>query len=391
MRLVADSGLWRIGPRDTPLVASPMLTAVLEVSGAVLSWTVDDPPGDASAQITFTDLARADWLWRILGESGHVALAAALEAVAPVPDQPDGMELGGVDIVPGSIDPLRRLAMGHWLRRWWPASRRDGIAGLNRALLDVEVALLTDDAQGFFTDDTLDSDVAQLLAPHVTALTTHVRSDDARIVDLVRAGAGLADEVGLEDVGWPELQAALDDSSLITTIASGRRDDYALAAGSDVGLGRQGAGASIFQGVASIDWSAVPPGVFDAAENTVEWTVEVTGAAASAVVRAAVIGPDPATGIAVRLRSPAVTSIGALDADGRATLPLVDTQQRPLTEHAAWDHDWPTAAVIVGAQISNVAESRDTRDRVRGFARLRMDQPGDDAFLAEILASESGY
>ena len=389
MRLVADSGLWRIGPRDTPLVAPPMLTAVLEVSGAVLSWTVDDPPDDASAQITFTDVVRADWLWRVLGESGHVVLASTVGATDRVNDHPDSIELAGVDIVPGSMDQLRRLAMGHWLRRWWPASRRDGIAALDRALLDVELALLTVGTQGFFTEDTLDSDVAQLLAPHATALTTHVGSDDARIMDLVRAGAGLADEVGLEDVGWPELQAALDDSALIATVAT--RDDYALAAGSDVGLGRHAGGTPIAQGVASIDWSAVPPAIFDAAENTVEWSVEVTGAAASAVVRAAVIGPDAATGIAVRLRSRSISSTGALDADGRVTLPLVDTQQRPLTEQVAWDHDWPATAVIIGVQISDVTESRDTRDRVRSLARLRMDHPGDDAFLAEILASESAY
>jgi hypothetical protein len=388
MRLVADTGLWRTGPHDTPLAAPPMLTAVLEVSGAVLSWTVDDPPGDAAAQITLTDLTRADWLWRVLGESGHVALTSALGAVAPAADPPDGIEVIDVAIVPGSMDPLRRLAMGHWLRRWWPASRRDGIAGLNRALLDVEVALLTDDAQGFFTDDTLDSDVAGLLAPHAASLTTHVRSDDVRVVALVRAGAGLADEVGLEDHGWPELQAALDDSTVTATTASGRRDDYALAAGSDTVPRR---GTSITQGVASIDWGAVPPGIFDAAENTVEWSVEVTGAAASAVVRAAVIGPDPATGIAVRLRSQAVSSTGALDADGRATLPLVDTQQRPVTEQVAWDHDWQTTAVIIGREISSGTESRDIRDRVRRFARLRLDQPRDDAFLAEILASESAY
>ena len=388
MRLVADAGLWRIGSRDTPLVAPPMLTAVLEVSGAVLSWTVDDPPGDAAAQITFTDLARADWLWRILGESGHVALTSALGSVAPAADPPAGIEVIDVDIVPGSLDPLRRLAVGHWLRRWWPASRRDGIAALNRALLDVEVALLTDDAQGFFSDDTLDSDVAGLLAPHAAALTTHVRSDDARIVALVRAGAGLADEVGLEGVGWPELQAVLDDSIVITTTASGRRDDYALAAGSDAVPWRE---TSIAQGAASIDWGAVPPGIFDAAESTVEWRVEVTGAAASAVVRTAVIGPDPATGIAVRLRSQAVSGTGALAADGRATLPLVDTQQRPLTERVAWNHDWLTTAVTIGAEIANPTESRDVRDRVRRLARLRMDQPGEDAFLAEVLASESAY
>ena len=83
--------------------------------------------------------------------------------------------------------------------------------------------------------------------------------------------------------------------------------------------------------------------------------------------------------------------IGRLDADGRATLPLVDTQQRPLTQQVAWGHDWPTTAVIIGAEISDATESRDVRDRVRRLARLRMDQPGDDAFLAEILASESAY
>ena len=75
MRLVADSGLWTAGPADEPLTATP-LVAVLEVSGAVLSWIVDDPPTDAATRITFSDLARADWLWRILGESGHVAVAS---------------------------------------------------------------------------------------------------------------------------------------------------------------------------------------------------------------------------------------------------------------------------------------------------------------------------
>ena len=176
-------------PRHTPLAA------VLEVSGAVLSWTIDDPAGDAPTQITFTDLARADWLWRVLGESGHVALAFARWKAR----QRSSIELTGVDIVPGSVDPLRRLAIGHWLRRWWPASRQDGIAGLDRALLDVEVALLTVGAQGFFTDDTLDSDVAELLAPHAAALISHAAGDDPRMVDLVRAGAGLADEIGVDD------------------------------------------------------------------------------------------------------------------------------------------------------------------------------------------------
>ncbi|MGA9673976.1 MAG: hypothetical protein WBR28_01580 [Mycobacterium sp.] len=246
---------------------------------------------------------------------------------------------------------LRRLALGHWLRRWWPASQRDGIAGLDRALLDVEVALLTADAQGFFTDDTLDSDVAELLAPHAPALNMHVRDDDPRIRDLVRAGAGLADDIGVDGVGWSELFAALHDSSAILEMPTGCRDDHALAAGSDAGP--RGA-APIARGVASIN----------------------------------IIGPDPATGVTVLVRSGEVGGSGALDADGHARLPLLDAQQRPLTESVAWDHDWTNTSVVVGADRS---ELRETRERVRGWARARLDPPAADAFLAEILAGESSY
>ncbi|OMC23965.1 hypothetical protein A5739_21725 [Mycobacterium colombiense] len=379
MRLVADSGLWSTGSDDT--AAATPLVVLLEVSGAVLSWTLDDPD-DAAPHITFTDVSRADWLWRILGEAGHVAVVSAVDGAA---GRPHSIELTGVELVPGSVAPLRRLATGHWLRRWWPASRQDGIAGLDRALLDVEVALLTAGAQSFFPDDTLDSDMTQLLAPHAAALISHVRSADSRVVDLVRAGAGLADEIGTDDDDWSELIAAVDDSSLIVTLPSDRRDDYALAAGA--GSGPRGAGA-IARGVASVAWSGVPPAIFDAGENTVGWSIETAGATAVAAVQAAVIGPDPATGIAVRLRSAAIDGTGTLDAAGRATLPLEDGQGRALTESAAWDHDWSATSVVVGAETP---ESAETRERVRGWVRARLDLPPRDAFLAEILASESAY
>jgi hypothetical protein len=378
MRLVADSGLWVAGHETE----APPLAAVLEVSGAVLSWTIDGPP--EAVQLTLTDPSRADWMWRVFGDAGHVALASALA------NEPQSIDLGGVEIVPGTVDPLRRLAVGHWLRRWWPASRQDGIAGLDRALLDVEVALLTAGAQDYFFDDTLDSDVVELLAPHASALITHVHGGDRRTLDLVRAGAGLADEVGMNTAGWSELHAALDDSSAIAELArpGGRRDDYALAAG----VGGQPRGAvQIARGVASVDWSAVPPAVFDAGEDTVDWNVEVAGTAVVAVVRAAVIGPDPATGVAVQLRSGAISGGGALDADGRATLTLIDDRQRPVKESAAWDHDWSATAVVVGASVSGATETRETRERVRRWARTRLDRPADDAFLAEILAAESDY
>jgi hypothetical protein len=379
MRLVADSGLWSTEPLGA--TAATPLVALLEVSGAVLAWTVDDP-ADAAPYITFTDVPRADWLWRILGEAGHVALVSAVDGAS---GRPHSIELTGVDLLPGSVAPLRRLATGHWLRRWWPASRKDGIAGLDRALLDVEVALLTAGAQSFFPDDTLDSDVAQLLEPHAAALISHVGSDDSRVVNLVRAGAELAEEIGTENDQWSELIAAVEDSKLTLTLPSDRRDDYALAAG--VGTGPGGAGA-IARGVASIAWSGVPPAIFDAGENTVDWRIEASGSAVVAVVQAAVIGPDPATGIAVRLHSAATDGTGTLDATGRATLPLEDGRRRALAESAAWDHDWSATSVVVGA---GTPESPEIRERVRRWARTRLDLPPRDAFLAEILASESAY
>jgi hypothetical protein len=209
---------------------------------------------------------------------------------------------------------------------------------------------------------------------------------------VVRAGAGLADEVGVEDIGWAELFAALDDSSVMPAAVpdqpSGLRDDYALAAGSDTSP--RGA-TPIARGVASINWGAVPPGIFDAGEDTIDWRVEIAGTAPVAVVRAALIGLDPATGVAVQLQCGVVDGTAALDAGGRATVPLVDAQQRPMTESAAWDHDWSATSVLIGAQVSGATETRETRERVRHWVRARLDRPADDAFLAEILASESAY
>jgi hypothetical protein len=361
MRLVADSGLWSTGQ----LPAHPQLTAVLEVSGAVLSWTVDDP--STAAQITFTDPARADWLWRVLGETGHSALAAALDGRTP-----DAVvELTGVNVPPESLEPLRRLALGHWLRRWWPASRRDGIAALDGAILDAEIAMLTAAAQDYFTDDTFDSDVAALLRPHAAALSAHLHGGDPRVIELVRTCAELADDVG---VGFGEA----DGVTL-------HRDDYALAAGSDPD--RYGSGA-IATGADSVNWGAVPPGIFDAAERTVGWRIEAADGLTKAVVRVELSGHGLASGIVVRLRSGDLGGSGVLDADGVAVFPVVDGQQQPVTESAAWDHDWRSSVVTLGA---DVPESPQTRERIRDFARARLRGPARDAFLAEVLAAESDY
>ncbi|MDT5186109.1 MAG: hypothetical protein QOI29_4267 [Mycobacterium sp.] len=89
----------------------------------------------------------------------------------------------------------------------------------------------------------------------------------------------------------------------------------------------------------------------------------------------------------MRLRSGDLGGSGALDADGVADFPLVDGQQ-PVTESVAWDHDWRSTAVTVGVDVD---ESRQTRERIRDFARARLRGPAGDAFLAEVLAAESDY
>jgi hypothetical protein len=331
-----------------------------------LSWTVDDPALDA--QITFTELSRADWLWRVLGQPGHRAVASAVDGASP--DDALTVDVSDVDVLPGSLDPLRRLAVGHWLRRWWPASQRDGIAVLDATLLDAEIALLTAGAEDFFTDDTFDSDVAAVLRPHAAALNAHVQQGDPRVVELVRKCTDLADDVGIV---------------FEATVDAAHRDDYALAAGGDTDKSTP---AMIASGVDSVAWSAVPAGIFDAAEDTVNWSIEAADEAVTAVVRVALSGLGSPNGIAVRLRSGPFGGAGVLGADGRAAFPVLDSQDEPISESAAWGHDWRTSVLSIGAETGETAQ---TRERVRDYARSRLAAPAQDAFLAEILAAESDY
>lgn len=374
MRLVTESGLWQTGPTAAPVP----LAAVLEVDGAVLSWTVDEP--DSPAQITFTDLTRADWLWQLVGEDGHQAIAAR---AAGSSDGSEEIDLAGVEVRPGSLDRLRRLAVGHWLRRWWPASVRDGIAGLNPAVLDAEIAVATVGADEFFGENTLDSDIAGLLAPHADELRTQLVLGDPRVVDLVNRCVGLAGDVGLEAPGWAELADAVEGAAVGPVAA--RPDDYALAAGR--GGGPQPSDV-VARGVASMAWGGVPGGVFDTADGTVEWTVAVEESGPVALVRTAVIGPASPAGISVTLRQNGFHATGSLDEHGRATAPLLAGDGRPATVHEAWDTDWSGAGVTVGIGVD---EPPQVRDRIRRFARRRLSAPQPDAYLAEILAAESDY
>lgn len=368
MRFVADSGLWSTGPTAAP----DPLTAVIELAGAVLSWTIDDahPDTNSVARLSITDITCVDWLWRVVGETGHAAIVAALATDTVPMGERDVPEVG---FIAGALDPLWRLALGHWLRRWWPASQRDGIAELDGALLDGELALLTAAAEDYFGDGTLDSEFTALLRPHTVALATLRQAGDRRVADLVEACAELAQDNGVD------VDAAVAPATLR------RRDDYALAAGSG---SIDSSGPGIATGVRALSWAGVPPGVFDAAEDTVDWRIAVDGGAVSAVVGVGLSGAVSPQGVAVAVRSGALHGAGELDDGGRAVLELLDGANVPVTESAAWNHDWRTVEVMVGAGVD---ESAEVRDRVRACARARLRRPGADAFLAEVLAAESDY
>ncbi|MEZ0052931.1 hypothetical protein ABIA30_003956 [Mycobacterium sp. MAA66] len=366
MKLVADSGLWSVGTA----VAAPPAVALVELAGAVLEWTVDE--SSSAARITFTDVAAADWLWRLVGSGGHSTLVGSIGTTVAQ----DGLILDIADVVvaPEPIAALRRLALGHWLRRWWPTSRLDGIAALDPALLDAEIAVLTAALQEYFSEETFDSDIAGLLAPHRAALADVVRAGDPRAIELVRAAVDLADDAGLGD--WSEILERQDDS------AERRRDDYALAAGGLVATG----GDVIAHGASTVSWTAVPPGVFDAAEGTVSWSVRWSGTTAQAHVRVATVGS--AHGVPVRFESGVIGGRGVLHADGSATLQLVDADGQPIGENQVWAHHWANTLVSVGADVSEAASARES---IRALARSRLSTPGPDSFLAEILAGEADY
>ncbi|WP_067439950.1 hypothetical protein [Nocardioides jensenii] len=353
MKFTVENGLWACGAPVDP----PPLVAVLEVSGAILEWTVDEP--EPAPRITLTDVDAADWLWRVVGEDAHVRLVEAVAGAAGSVDVP---------IDAGALSPLRRLALGHWMRRWWPASARDGISALTTAVLDAELALLSVAVEEFLDQEAFDAEL-EALVRGLADLPAPLRADP-RVADLVTACSELPVAVPEPGTGarW--------------------RADYALVAGSE----SRAAPGVIAAGTASVSWASVPPGVFDAGEDTLTWSVvtsaEPNGSPARVIGRVQTVLADPtaphplAAGIAVQLRSGALAAVGELDAEGAAGLSL------DLAESAAWDHDWATTEVQVGV---GSGESRAVRERVRRFVRSRLAAPPEDAFLAELLAAEDDY
>ncbi|MEU4842106.1 hypothetical protein [Nocardia testacea] len=223
-------GLWSIAPAGAPapVDADPGLdTAVLEVGGGHLSWSVPAGPRVPAATLHDLDTAQ-EWLWALYGAEVAVAADEYTEPVT-LSARPERPELAAA---------VRRLGYAHWAARWWPASTVDGIPALDAAELEREIAELSE-----FCESVVDG---------------------ADAVDPAEAetGAEAADRLGAS--------------------APGRATDYALAAG-----GQRGTPAALVleRGTAGWDWRYCPPGVLDASERAVSWELVRTAGVNSLRIR----------------------------------------------------------------------------------------------------------
>ncbi|MDV9171428.1 hypothetical protein R6V09_15015, partial [Streptomyces sp. W16] len=257
VRVTRDDGNGTI--RVAPVGARPVTTAdftlaVLDVAGAVLTWSVLGDPGPPTTEIH--DAGRAQqWLWAVYGER----VAAAVHACAT--GDPAGTQVPADPTVLAA--DAARLGFGHWAARWWPASHLDGIPALQPDLLGLELAALTHQCQqlfdgsgGAFGDhgDQPDDCAAELIDDHRAALdpliqwwraAPHSSADTARRLESVlRLIDDAADGAGLDSPELRGLRSYLDrpgpaTAPLDPAALFARSNGYALAAGERlVGGGR---------------------------------------------------------------------------------------------------------------------------------------------------------
>lgn len=342
LRFAPDHALWVLGE---PLAAAPPLVQAVQARGAVLEWAIG-AGGDAVPTITLTDPAAADWLWRLVGEGAHAAMLREVHANRRAPATAEGARI--TPVWDGRLlADLRRLAHGHWLRVWWPASGIDAIPVLDRILLDAEIALLADELDDVLHEsaDAVDGpELADFMAVgrYADELRRRAGSTDAGVADLAARALELIGEPAPEPAGI-------------------YRDDYALVAGAAPDADED----AILSGTCGWAWQAVRAGVLDASESSVAWALDAVDEVELQVRVAVLAGADPA-GIPVHAEVGGARATGALDGAGEAAL-VVD-----LPAADAWALEEDDVAVTLGAAAGGIDELAALRETVRGFARARL-------------------
>ncbi|QFQ95669.1 hypothetical protein F9278_05155 [Streptomyces phaeolivaceus] len=374
---------------DVLAVGPDFTRAVLDVAGAVLTWPVLGDPGPPSAHVH--DPGRAQqWLWALYGEG----VAAAVHDCAT--REPGGVptrEPGGARV---AADPTAlagcaaRLAFAHWAARWWPASYADGIPALEPDVLGLETAALTHRCQQLFDDegDQPDDCAAELITEHQAALDPLIQwwratprpavGTALHLEGVLRLIDDAADGAGLDGPALRHLGAALQRPGPTGAPADpgalfARHDGYALAAGEPLTAG----GRVIARGTGTNDWRRYPPGLVDATESAVSWTVRALGARRRIEVEVVAHGAAPATG----------TSLVAevhVNGDGPHRVPL-SRRDDMWAGRSGLDAAMPSeiraprieAGVLLpgfdpGPGTSGGAEDRVGRDAVRALVRRRL-------------------
>ena len=386
-----------------PVGAPDFTRAILDVAGAVLTWSVLGSPGPPTAEIH--DVARAQqWLWTVYGErvAGAVYACATGElADARVP----------ADLTPLAVGAAR-LGFGHWAARWWPASHLDAIPALQPDVLGLELAALTHECQQLFDDDDDQPDdcAAELIGEHEVALDPLIRwwhatppsTDTARQLESVlRSVDDAADGAGLDGSSLRRLRSALtqprrpDGTPVDPATLFVRHDDYALAAGEPLVAG----GRSIARGSGTNDWRRYPPGFVDASETAVSWTARALGARRQIEVEVVAHIAAPVTAVPLaaevqvndgpRNRVPLSRRVDVWA--GRADLDLPAGETRPRIQ---------LGVLLPGFDPGPGPEGDGDRDSVRALVRRRLaaaaqsdalNSPPHDStsgpFLAEIAAA----
>ncbi|MEV7548583.1 hypothetical protein AB0N89_03045 [Amycolatopsis sp. NPDC089917] len=343
----------------------PVHMPVVAADGGLIRFTLADllTGRTTSMRLELGDAGAAEpWLTRLVGAETSLAVLGQGQAELPA-----GPELG-------------RLALLLWLRRWWPASPSLGVPSLDPALLDLETAVATADVE----------DLAEGLLDGFEASPAELF--DTAIADgaLLAAAPPVADEVrrlcarlaswfdDQDDVVRAE--AAAEVSARLENVASSQRA-YALAAGTDPPVPGEGVLAS---GRASVDWARVPPGILDAAEDTVTW--RIVAAAAGSRLEVEVGGA---------FADATLTAVAAHDGEPFAEVPLalgagrftgtvdVDDDAARL---AAGVHSG-RIALVVGVAGEGVAGTT-PEDRAQVVALVRA-RPPEARTLAERAAAAS--
>ncbi|WP_410638556.1 hypothetical protein [Amycolatopsis sp. lyj-346] len=336
----------------------PVHTPVLAADGALLRFALADllagEPG--SMRVELTDAAAAEpWLTRLVG--AERALAA--------------LEAGHVD-VPARPEPAA-LALLLWARRWWPASPALGVPSLDPALLDLEAAVATAAvetvAEGML--DGFEATPAELFDAAAEGVAATAVAGEVR--GLCRRLSAWFDD--RDDVVRAEAAAAP------AAAASPGQREYALAAGA--GSAAPAAGV-VAGGRASVDWARVPPGILDAAENTVAWRIVTPQTGARLEVEVAGAFADAA-----------LTAFATHDGEVFAEVPLHlgagwFAGAADLAEAAARRAVAAPIGIVVGVTADGgTGTTREDRAEVVSLVRARAALPPEARTLAERAAAAS--